>query len=1274
MNYCRTKVSTIDLQKQIQGTTDNHLLHLPKRLSSYVANLIDLANQSTIKEVLGYLKLTQKATWLIIGVGYLITVFIPTLFPFSSPNFWFLPIWVLALATCFATFSLNRFVLDVTTRIEGQTHAEREDTTLKLLSASRIQSTAGLIWVISLPIAWYVIPFFNNLLLHPNPSITNSHALVSIAGNQLIFRLVWLALMIMVGYRHFNFDLYEEQRYRVQIKKWADLYRFHYAPLHTLLEGAFPAHYPVITIGESILTHDKVDLLPMDTLTNYMIVGSIGQGKTSTAFEPAIKQYLDYYAMYIRAYPELIKNPNFATRGVAPTYCNGLVVIETTNSLNSDVADMAIKLGIPKSFITILNPEDPHTDSFNVMRGPVAKAAEVVVSVVQGLSHESNDFFQIKEKTNLRSYVYLAKLASVVEDRQPDFNDVYQMYLQPQLIHDRQQHLKVYIDLLRLKFNKVKKLHDKVTESLHITSEDLKKLEDEYSSNRDYKKLAYFRNDQDARQQVIAKVIAGQIKEDTDNLQDAIKEMSKIRFEYLELKDKLTIAQQTDLWFDANIEVEDVKLTINGAKVTVQKYHDINEQFVGGLTAQLDTLAQSPGIRRVLFRDSGTFNLDDHFRNGGVLLMNTGKGALGSLSQTLGSIFVSVVENATFRRMPNVEPIHPVYMDEVVDYMPETFQDFPSQSRKYNVPLIVAFQSLAQINNKFNQDFTNVLLNVFRIKAVFGDIDPIEANTLSAMFGSKTIFTEDHDEHDVNEVNAAGRAVSKTRQKAVDVPNMTPDQLVNMEPYTMAIRHSVNNEAQQFDQVRVNRITDDTLAQDSNRIDLANNTDYQAYQALLTNAGSLNPDFDAIDQEIREHIKRGDYNNLPSYKDCLEVDSKISQITYGLLPAYDADSLGSNNSLQNQQTGKVSTERFGRTEETDEDSQLKPKERMQPKVDRKLSNSASRNKAGKKPLNKGTAVSVNDLKKASSNNRPVSTPAGSNGKFKDPEASEDDDIANHPLSTPNSSRGHSKASRTSKNNDSSIYSASASAGPQITSETSKESESSTSNNQLTSVRDASKGTSEASSTLASNDGTNYLSSTQKDTKSVSRAYSASKNSDSTSYPAVDQDHSKDISETSNKAYTTEYFRKIAEETPMTDVKSQTNVGKGITVSKSHENEHNTSVDKYLVEIDDILHRNTTIKAKIQDLKMFLVVLNSQNQEVSSYGLKAREQVRAYVFDAIKILSSKDQPAKKTSKPKVIDANASPEDYMKAFNGLSNDPLDDTNNVDEDNSFFNQNGM
>lgn len=47
---------------------------------------------------------------------------------------------------------------------------------------------------------------------------------------------------------------------------------------------------------------------------------------------------------------------------------------------------------------------------------------------------------------------------------------------------------------------------------------------------------------------------------------------------------------------------------------------------------------------------------------------------------------------------------------------------------------------------------------------------------------------------------------------------------------------------------------------------------------------------------------------------------------------------------------------------------------------------------------------------------------------------------------------------------------------------------------------------------------------------------------------------------------------------MTGVTSQAN-NNSLTVLKSYKNEHDTSVDKYLVEIDDIFHRNTAIKAK-----------------------------------------------------------------------------------------------
>ncbi|MBS0954972.1 TraM recognition domain-containing protein [Lactiplantibacillus plantarum] len=1272
LSYFQAKVETEKLTDT--SVSKEHSIKMPKWLNSYVASVLDKANQSTIKEVLAYLKVIQKAVWLVIGIGYLVTVLIPALFPFSSPNLWFLPMWIIGLAICFATFTLNRLILDINTRVQGQTHVELEDKTFKVLRDMRLQSTIALIWVISLPVAWYIIPFFNNLLLNPNPIFGNTQSLVSVAGNQVIFHLVWLGLMIMVGYRQLNFDLYEEQRYRVQIKQWVDLYRFHYAPLHNLLEGSFPEHYPVITIGESIITQDRVDLLPMDTLTNYMIVGSIGQGKTSTAFEPAIKQYLDYIAMYIRAYPELIKNPKFATRGVAPTYCNGLVVIETTNSLNSDVEAMALKLGIPKSLITILNPEDAHTDSFNVMRGPVAKAAEVVVSVVQGLSFDSQDFFQIKEKTNLRSYVYLAKLASVVEDRQPDFNDVYQMYLQPQLIHDRQQHLKVYIALLRLKFNQVKKIHDDITKSLHINSEDLKRLEDEYSSKRDYARTAYFKTEQNARQQMISKVVSELINDDTDNLQDTINKMSKIRFEYLELRDKLTIAQQTDLWFDTNIEEEDVTLTIEGVKVTTVKYHDKNESFVGGLTAQLDTLAQSPGIRRVLFRESGTFNLDDHFRNGGILLMNTGKGALGSLSQTLGSIFVSVVENATFRRMPNVEPIHPVYMDEVVDYMPETFQDFPSQSRKYNVPLIVAFQSLAQINNKFNQDFTNVLLNVFRIKAVFGDVDPIEANTLSAMFGTKTIFTEDHDEHDVNEVNAAGKAVSKTRQKAVDVPNLSPDELVNMEPYTMAIRHPVNNEAQQFDQVKVNRITDDTLSHDINRIDLTTDSDYKAYQSLINNAGSLNPDFDQIDVDIRKHLEQGDYNEVNAYQECLQKDRKIDTNVYGLLPAYDVDTINSQHPSQGGNSGTVKSGRYSSGEsslhDTSEDEDIAGGEIKSAKLG---TSSYNPKKTTVNPNTQGTQVKdLTDNSNASTSSVATeranhsATDAKTFSQTKKPAISEDESLTQSTSvsSTPTVSRSKAPISQSTAVRD-----ISSSASSNVLSEAEKplssEDESLTKPTYVTHTYPISRpkvpiSHSAAVRDISSSASSNVLSEAEKPTSLGSE-------------PLTSQQSISDSND-SKHPYNFKELRAIAKDALKTAPEIRHVENNDTTSTSILSNDEIEFIQKYVIETDETTQSNSTITKKINSLKTLLLVLKSKFDSPYMTNPVVHKNLEQYILSSIHTLDHHQPEKQKPTIAKTINAASSDKDFIDGFKGLTTDPLKDGTSDSDSDAFNHQNGM
>ncbi len=89
------------------------------------------------------------------------------------------------------------------------------------------------------------------------------------------------------------------------------------------------------------------------------------------------------------------------------------------------------------------------------------------------------------------------------------------------------------------------------------------------------------------------------------------------------------------------------------------------------------------------------------------------------------------MQNAVFRREPNVSPYHHIIVDEFPDYVVRPFKEFPAQSRKYKVILTIASQTLSQLALDFTEQYMFTLLGSFRNKMIFGDVTPYDAKKFS---------------------------------------------------------------------------------------------------------------------------------------------------------------------------------------------------------------------------------------------------------------------------------------------------------------------------------------------------------------------------------------------------------------------------------------------------------------------------------------------------------------------------------------------------------------
>lgn len=260
------------------------------------------------------------------------------------------------------------------------------------------------------------------------------------------------------------------------------------------------------------------------------------------------------------------------------------------------------------------------------------------------------------------------------------------------------------------------------------------------------------------------------------------------------------IVKQIDEWFDMNLVV---KTTRVGAGEIPEKikhgeyrgedaYYDAKSEYVQGLRNVLNDIGANPLIRRVLFGKSN-FDFDKHLEMGGVLLVNTAKGEMAQLSNILGKLVLLSLQNAVFRREPNVSTFHHILVDEFADYIYQPFREFPAQSRKYKTIVTVAAQTITQLADRYGENYMHTLLGTLRHKMVFGDIPDYDAQLFSKIFGEKERFEESVNEQAVSPLQEkpmlrVGNSYQKTKEAI-----LSPNDIIYQKPFQCAVKIVSNN-------------------------------------------------------------------------------------------------------------------------------------------------------------------------------------------------------------------------------------------------------------------------------------------------------------------------------------------------------------------------------------------------------------------------------------------------------------------------------------------------
>jgi hypothetical protein len=269
------------------------------------------------------------------------------------------------------------------------------------------------------------------------------------------------------------------------------------------------------------------------------------------------------------------------------------------------------------------------------------------------------------------------------------------------------------------------------------------------------------------------------------------------------------IIQQVDEWFDMNLlprmrNGEPIRVT-HGPYRGRNEYYDAKAEFVQGLRNILNDIGNNPLIRRVIFGKSD-FDLDVFLEKGGVLLCNTAKGEMQKLSNVLGKFVLLSLQNAVFRRAPEISPYHHILIDEAPDYLYQPFREFPAQSRKYKCILTVICQTTAQMADRYGEHYLTTIVGALRHRMVYGDVPMFDADYFSKTFGDKFSFDESTGEQVVSPLQESPKVRQTNTYRRVEESRLTAANLIFQDAFQCAVKIVANNRPIPVQQIDANFI------------------------------------------------------------------------------------------------------------------------------------------------------------------------------------------------------------------------------------------------------------------------------------------------------------------------------------------------------------------------------------------------------------------------------------------------------------------------------------
>ncbi|OZU89213.1 conjugal transfer protein TraG [Virgibacillus indicus] len=172
---------------------------------------------------------------------------------------------------------------------------------------------------------------------------------------------------------------------------------------------------------------------------------------------------------------------------------------------------------------------------------------------------------------------------------------------------------------------------------------------------------------------------------------------------------------------------------------------DKYRQFVIGLRAQLENITSNDMLREIMTGRSD-MDIDKHFEEGGVLIVNTSLGKLKSAGDAFGQFIIMHLQNGTFRREGTEKSRIPHFMivDEYSRYINPDVEIFLSLAAEYKVSGILATQSLGQLEIESGKigarAMKKTIMTNCRNKLCFGGVSSDDAQEFADEFGKDKII------------------------------------------------------------------------------------------------------------------------------------------------------------------------------------------------------------------------------------------------------------------------------------------------------------------------------------------------------------------------------------------------------------------------------------------------------------------------------------------------------------------------------------------------------